>query len=189
MRIHLFGASGTGVTTLGQSLAAKLNIDYFDSDDYFWIQTNPPFSHKRNREERNSLLLTDLNSVESWILGGSILYWDDNLLSDCDLIVFLYVSKDTRLDRLKKRELERWGDLINKDPAMQKKSDDFIAWAADYDDNTGIATRTLEAHRLWLDKINKPVLEIAGDLTNPQRIDIIIDKLKEMKLLPSTYPR
>ncbi|CAI8903162.1 hypothetical protein EMIT036CA2_50372 [Chryseobacterium sp. IT-36CA2] len=35
MRIHIFGASGSGVTTLGKALSEKLNIEYLDSDDFF----------------------------------------------------------------------------------------------------------------------------------------------------------
>lgn len=35
MKIHIFGASGSGVTTLGNALANQLNIPYFDSDHYF----------------------------------------------------------------------------------------------------------------------------------------------------------
>lgn len=56
MKIHIFGASGSGVTTLGKALAKKLNLTYFDSDEYFWIHTDPPFTTKRNPKERNDLI-------------------------------------------------------------------------------------------------------------------------------------
>lgn len=36
MNIHIFGASGSGATTLGRFLAVQLNVPCFDSDDYFW---------------------------------------------------------------------------------------------------------------------------------------------------------
>ncbi|WP_228410094.1 shikimate kinase [Chryseobacterium viscerum] len=35
MKIHIFGASGSGVTTLGKALSEELNLEYFDSDDFF----------------------------------------------------------------------------------------------------------------------------------------------------------
>jgi ABC-type dipeptide/oligopeptide/nickel transport system ATPase subunit len=43
-RIHLMGASGTGVTTLGRALADALAIPHHDTDDYFW---QPPYRRIR----------------------------------------------------------------------------------------------------------------------------------------------
>ena len=33
-RIHILGAFGSGTTTLGRALAARLQYPYFDMDDY-----------------------------------------------------------------------------------------------------------------------------------------------------------
>ena len=38
-RIHVFGASGSGTTTLGKRLSQYLNYSFFDSDNYFWLPT------------------------------------------------------------------------------------------------------------------------------------------------------
>ena len=51
-RIHVFGASGTGTTTLGRGLAEALHIGQFDTDAYFWLQTDPPFTDIRPEPER-----------------------------------------------------------------------------------------------------------------------------------------
>ncbi len=57
MRIHITGASGSGTTTLGRALAAELSCPHFDSDDYFWLPTDPPYTTQRDSEERNRRLL------------------------------------------------------------------------------------------------------------------------------------
>jgi adenylate kinase family enzyme len=36
VRVHIFGASGSGTTTLGRTLAERLGVRFFDGDDYFW---------------------------------------------------------------------------------------------------------------------------------------------------------
>ena len=41
-RIHILGASGSGTTALGQALAEHLRCPHFDTDDYFWLPTDPP---------------------------------------------------------------------------------------------------------------------------------------------------
>ena len=52
--IHIFGASGSGTTTLGAKICDELGYKLLDVDDYFWLPTNPPFTQKRATEERNA---------------------------------------------------------------------------------------------------------------------------------------
>ena len=183
MKLHILGASGSGVTTLGRELATRLNVQYFDADDFYWEKSYPPFTVKRNPEERNLKLKTRLNESEDYILGGSVMNWGDDLLPKFDLIVFLYIPKEIRIERLRKRELERNGEVIYKDPEWNKRFEEFISWAADYDDNTGIAKRTLIAHEAWIEKTGSPVIRIFGDLNAEERMNTMLDALKERKLI------
>jgi adenylate kinase family enzyme len=187
MKLHIFGASGSGVTTLGQLLAEKLGLTYFDSDDYFWIKTETPFTYRRNQNERNQLITKDINETENWILGGSIIHWGNNLFPDFDLIIFLYLPNGIRIERLKKRELERYGDIIYTDPKRAKQFDDFIAWATDYDHNTGLANRTLDAHNTWLAQTKNPVLKIIGNKTLDEKLNLILDELVNKKIITLDY--
>jgi adenylate kinase family enzyme len=43
MKIHIFGASGSGVSTLGKSLALQLKIPFYDADDFYWKKQIPLF--------------------------------------------------------------------------------------------------------------------------------------------------
>jgi adenylate kinase family enzyme len=40
-RIHITGASGLGVTSLGRALADALALPHHDTDDYLWLPTTP----------------------------------------------------------------------------------------------------------------------------------------------------
>ncbi|MGH1515891.1 AAA family ATPase [Chryseobacterium sp. JK1] len=183
MRIHIFGASGSGVTTLGKALSQKLAIEYFDSDDFFWLKTPIPFIERQKPEIRNTIVSQKLHATDHWIFGGSMINWGENIFPAFDLIIFLYLPPEIRLERLKKREYERYGDEIIHHPEKAKKFQEFINWAADYDHNTGIASRTLKAHLEWLSAINTPLLEISGDHDVPQKMDIIMRTLQNHNLL------
>ncbi|WP_194777913.1 AAA family ATPase [Pararhodonellum marinum] len=183
MKLHIFGASGSGVTTLGKFLAKKLGLKYFDSDDYFWIKTEPPFTQRRDPNERNHLIAKDISEIENWILGGSIINWGENFFPDFDLIIFLYLPNEIRIERLKKRELERYGDTIYTDPKRAKQFTEFIAWATDYDHNTGLANRTLDAHNTWLAQAKNPVLKIIGNKTLDEKLNLILDELVNKKIV------
>jgi adenylate kinase family enzyme len=51
-RIHITGASGSGATTLGAGLAAALRVPWHDTDSYYWVATEPPFTTPRPMPER-----------------------------------------------------------------------------------------------------------------------------------------
>ena len=49
--IYIFGAAGSGTTTLGKRIAEELDYIHMDTDDYFWLPTNPRYTTKRSKEE------------------------------------------------------------------------------------------------------------------------------------------
>jgi adenylate kinase family enzyme len=100
MKIHIVGASCSGVTTLGQNLSESLGIPYLDTDAFFWENSEVPFTVRRNPEVRNRMLNEELNKGPSWIVGGSLVNWALEL--EFDLIIFLILPREIRLDRLKK---------------------------------------------------------------------------------------
>ena len=43
-RVHIFGASGSGTTTIAQAVSEKLGYKHFDSDDYYWYPPKLSFT-------------------------------------------------------------------------------------------------------------------------------------------------
>ena len=144
-------------------LARRLAIPYFDSDDYFWEQSDVPFSVQRAPELRNEKLKADMAKYNSWIIGGSMIRWGIDWHNVFDMVVFLRIPKAARMQRIKKRELERYGDKIYTDTQRAALHLEFLTWAAGYDDNTAKGP-TLLAHTTWLQQLSCPVLEINGDI-------------------------
>ena len=127
MRILITGASGSGTTTLGRALAERLGSAYFDIDDYYWLPTQPPYTHKRDPQARLTLLLEALRGVPTArgaVLGGSVMDWGVALQDSFTLIVFLTLPAELRVARLHQREIEKLGRA---DP-------EFLASAAQYDE-------------------------------------------------------
>ena len=148
-RIHIFGASGSGTTTLGRALAGKLLCPFFDSDDYYWRKTDPPYRQSYPKEQRSKRLLEDIKDLDSWVLSGSLLKWGDALSPLFTLAIFLTLPHDLRLERLKRREQERYGSRIETGGDMYASSQEFLAWASSYD-TAGHETRSLQSHESWL---------------------------------------
>jgi adenylate kinase family enzyme len=107
--IHILGASGSGTTTLGRVLAERLQCPHFDTDDYFWLPTDPPYTQRRERSERAQLLMDDVTAHDAWVVSGSLCGWGDMAISLFELVVYLAIPRDIRMARLRQRELARFG--------------------------------------------------------------------------------
>jgi len=65
-KIHIIGASGSGTTTLGMALSQDLNYQHFDTDDFLWQPTKPPYQKKRSVEKREEILSEALAKHDQW---------------------------------------------------------------------------------------------------------------------------
>jgi len=63
--IHIFGASGSGTTTLGKKICEELGYYLMDADEYFWMPTEPKFILKRPCDERIELMTKDIHKFET----------------------------------------------------------------------------------------------------------------------------
>lgn len=161
------GASGSGTTTLAAALAAHLGWRHLDLDDYYWLPSSPPYRHKREAGERLEMCLRDLHASPCAVVSGSMVNWGPALEDAFDLIVFLYLPAQVRIERLRSRELQRFGAA---DPA-------FLQWAAEYDAGPAEG-RSLAKHRAWLAQRSCPVLRIEEDLSVPARLQRVLNAMR-----------
>lgn len=164
VRIHVFGASGTGTTTLGRLLGERLGIPHFDTDDFFWAASETPYTVVREREQREALLRRALEGSASWVLSGSVCDWGDFAIPMLTLAVFLYVPHEARMRRLRRRELERFGrEALSPGGYLHREHLEFMEWAEGYDEG-GLGTRSLALHERWMRKLPCKVLRFEGEM-------------------------
>lgn len=163
MKILVMGASGSGTSTLGQALATQLGGKHLDLDDYFWMATEPPFTQKRDRTERLETLLHDLRAADDVVASGSLVDWGQEAEDAFNLIVFLTVPTPLRLERLRQREVKRFGAA---NPA-------FLTWASQYDEGPPEG-RSLAKHEAWLGERRCFILRIAGDTSVKDRVGRVL---------------
>lgn len=74
-RIGVTGASGCGVTTLGAALAERLRAVHVDTDDHFWVATDPPYRVKRDVPERLARIAAEQARTGRWVMSGTLDGW------------------------------------------------------------------------------------------------------------------
>jgi adenylate kinase family enzyme len=147
-RIHITGASGSGVTTLGRALGRSLKAPVFDVDDYYWLPTDPP-------------LLVEELARDQWVLSGAVGDWGLELLRTATHVIYMEAATPIRLERLRQREFDRFGDRITPGGDMYAQHRDFLAWAAGYDDGM-LPGRSRSRHQAWLSTLSLPLIRLDG---------------------------
>ena len=176
MYIHITGASGSGTSTLGAALAAELGVAHLEADDYYWLPTTPPFTSKRDRFERLSCLVADMQAKKGAVVAGSVVDWGQEVENSFDLIVFLYVDAEVRVERLKRREIERFGSA---NPA-------FLEWAAQYDQGPPEG-RSLAKHRAWFAARSCQVLELHGNHSVGEQVAAVLKEAPNPSLQQTAF--
>jgi hypothetical protein len=154
-RLHITGASGSGTTTLARAVASAWSAPHAEVDDYFWLPTDPPFTHKRPEPDRVPLMRQVFLPRESWVLSGSLVGWGNDVVAACDAVVFVTLEPAERLRRLEAREQVRRGGRPHDEDAWEA----FTTWAAGYDDPT-FDGRSRVMHEQWLAALTCPVLRV-----------------------------
>jgi adenylate kinase family enzyme len=160
-RIHIVGASGSGTSTLAAALGARLGHAHLDTDRYYWEPSDPPFQRVRERGARAGLLAADLDARPRWVLSGSLCGWGDVFIPRFQLVIFLAVPADVRMARLRARERARYGAAVEPGGAMHRASQEFLDWAARYDEG-GMEIRSRRLHEAWLAALPCPCLRLEG---------------------------
>lgn len=160
--IHIFGASGAGTTTLGRALAADMGLVHMDTDDYFWLPTDPKFTTKRPLAERLALMQADIDAAEKGVvISGSLTGWGDGLIPRFTHVIRLTTPTGLRLERLRQREYARFGDRIREGGDMHENHLAFLDWAAQYD-TSDITMRSKACHDEWMQRLPCPATLLDG---------------------------
>lgn len=159
--IHIYGASGSGTSTLGKRLSKKLGYRWMDTDDYFWLPTNPPYTTKREIPERIRRMKRDIAEAENVVISGSLAGWGDELIPFFTLAVRLVTDTDVRIERIRCREKEKLGTRIELDGDMYQHHLEFLEWAKAYD--TGDThMRSRAKHDEWQKLLQCEIMVLDG---------------------------
>ena len=180
--IHIFGASGSGTTTLGEKISRELGFFHMDTDDYFWLPTNPKFTTKRPAAERIARMRQDIANHQKAVISGSLTDWGDPLIPLFTLAIRIEMDPALRLERLLARERQRYGSRIEPGGDMHETNQAFLEWAKGYDTG-GPEIRSRVKHDQWQKLLTCPVLLLDGGASVEQNFEKVQRFLKKECML------
>ena len=106
---------GVGKTTVGRSLAKKLNYTFYDTDDLiidkFNIQDGDLLGFFEDRKEylnEETIVIKDLIGQEDMVVatGGGVVLKDENiqLMTKNGIVIYLKMSVETQIERIESLE-------------------------------------------------------------------------------------
>ncbi|SFW74044.1 Adenylate kinase [Sinomicrobium oceani] len=176
MKILLFGASGSGTTTLGKEIEKRTDFRHLDVDDYYWKRTTPPYREKIPLAERNENLKADFNASANVVLSGSMVSWGKEWETVFDLAVFIRLENNERMRRLKKREAQRYGEKLLTDEKTRQNSVAFLEWAAQYE-NPDFEGRSLKLHQAWMTILHCNILILNGKTDLNDNVEKVLTEI------------
>lgn len=177
--VHIFGASGSGTSTIGRALAERLGYRFMDTDDYFWLPVDPPYTAKRPTEERLRMMREDIESSGGAVISGALVPWGNPLMPLFTLAVRVVTPTDVRLKRLEARESAEFGSRKEPGGDMYEDHLEFMAWAARYE-TAGLEQRSKAEHDEWEKQLPCPEIYVDGTQPVEASVEQIIEAMGDV---------
>ena len=127
--IAIIGLNGAGKSTLAHVLAKKLHYFEIDVEDYYLPAQRSsrinalegktsadanfiPYLSPKAKSEVEFAIRKDINCYPQFVLSGVTLNWSESILSQIDIVFYLHVPLNERLQRIRSREAQRFGSRI-----------------------------------------------------------------------------
>jgi len=170
--INIFGASGSGSTTLARAVSKEFGFHHIDTDDAIWEKTDPPFTKRKSSNESLDYCNKELSIYHKNVISGSIIGFGESLKSHVDLFIYMNLPLETRINRIKQREQNRFKERVLPGGDLYAQHLEFLDWVSQYeilDENV----RSHKQHMKWLEDVNVPVIIITEEQDLKSLLDLI----------------
>lgn len=169
--IIIFGANGSGKSTVGRELALALNFKHMDIEDYHFIKSAIPYTAERSREDCVNLMLADIEQYPSFVLSAVTGNLGEKITSMYRLAVQISTPLEARMERIKHREYERHGERIHEGGDMYDQNLKFIDF---------VASRSLSNLSNWAETPVCPIIQIDGTKPVLENVHYIVQQYRVM---------
>lgn len=174
--ILIFGAPGSGVSTLVNNLADQLKwpIKHLVMD-----QIPPDSGDPKPIDKAEFFELVELASSKTGLLieGSPCLQdWD---MQDIDGVIYVRTPRINRLQRLREREIRLQGPKILQEGLREfKVFNRYMYWVSQFD-QAGVDRQSKISHQSFLTKLKIPLLEVSGLLSEQEIVHNCLEWLNQ----------
>ena len=170
MGILLCGLNGAGKSTIGRILAERMSWQFIDNEDLYFPKEDASylFSNPRSKEEVIHLLEEKIEEDDRFVFAAVKGDYGEKLLTKLDYVVLIEVPKETRMERVKMRSAQKFGDRIQEKGDLADKEN---AWFS------VVKSRPENFVTEWLERVPCPVIRIDGTAPVEENVNYLLQKL------------
>ena len=137
-----------------------------DAEDYYFPKDNRDYDDAmtRTREEVIRLLLEDLKTHRNFVFASVKGNYGEEAMSMFTCAVWVRVPKEIRVNRVRERSYEKFGDRILQGGDLYEKENSFFEM---------VERRSEKDVEAWLDSAGIPILEVDGTQPTEKNVQII----------------
>ncbi len=171
--IIVCGLNGAGKSTLGKALAEKLHFYFIDSEDLYFSQTdeNYIYAGSRTREEAEELLFSKLGEHENFVFASVKGDYGKNGVPFFQYAVLIDVPKDIRLQRVKNRSFQKFGNRMLAGGDLYEREEGFFDM---------VQSRAEDTVEKWIRSCGCPVIRVDGTKSIEENIAVIVGQMRGM---------
>ena len=172
--ILICGLNGSGKTTLGMRLADRLKYDSLNDEDYYFFESEIPFSKSRTEDEAKEYVISYLRCHKNVVMVATRGDLSERINSMYDCVIYLSAPVGIRLSRIKERDRKRFGERVLPGGDMYEQQRRFHEFAL---------LRTTEKIEKWMEMLECTVIKLDGTRNVDENIEITEQLLKDRLLL------
>lgn len=168
--ILVCGLNGAGKSTLGRALAEKLAYHFIDAEELYFPEADAlyPYTSPRSREEVEKLLFHRIRAHGPFVFASVTGNFGEAFYPLLQCAVLLAVPREIRLQRVKRRSLEKFGSRMLPGGDLYQQEARFFSLVQSRPENT------VEE---WIQALSCPILRLDGTRPVAENIDYIIQQM------------
>lgn len=169
--IIMCGLNGAGKSTLGKTLAEKLNFYFIDNEDLYFPKTDSGYTYAspRPRKEVEKLLFSEIRAHENFIFAFVKGDYGDAAFPFFRYAVLVEIPRDLRIQRVKNRSFQKFGDRMLPGGDLYEKEERFFAF---------VKSRAEDTVEEWAKLLSCPVIRVDGTKPVEENVKLIIERIQ-----------
>lgn len=168
--ILVCGLNGAGKSTLGKALADKLHFYFIDNEDLYFPKADPLYTYAspRSREEVEKILSDELKAHENFVFASVKGDYGETIRSFFQYIILIAVPKDIRMQRVRNRSFQKFGDRMLPGGDVFEQEEHFFDF---------VKSRRENSVEEWVQSMDCPIIRIDGMKPIDENIKFIIEQI------------
>lgn len=169
--IIICGLNGSGKSTLGKALAKRLCFYFIDNEDLYFSKTDPVYIYAdpRTHEDVEELLLNEIKTHENFVFSSVKGDYGEDIYPFFKYAVLIDVPKDIRMERVKNRSFQKFGDRMLPGGDLYEQEEQFFDFVDSRDEDTV---------EKWIQVLSCPVIRIDGTKNIEENLNLIIEQIQ-----------